>query len=64
MATFNETFNEPLIGGTEFKVKIGHTGNLYINEKYYRQCIFTPNQAALAIEDFLNGIPADGEEDE
>ena len=56
--------NEPMIGGAEFKAKIGFTGDLYINGKYYRQCIFTPNQAALAIESFLNGEPADGEEED
>ena len=53
---------EKLIGGSEFKVKVGFTGDVCINEKYYRQLCFTPNQVALAIEDYLNGVPADGEE--
>lgn len=54
---------EKMIGGAEFKVKVGFTGNLYINQKFYRQLCFTPNQVALAIEDFLNGVPADDDED-
>ena len=50
---------EKMIGGVEFTVKVGFTGNVYINGKYYRQLCFTPNQVALVVEDFLNGVPAD-----
>ena len=57
-------FKEPMIGGSEFTVKVGFTGNVYINGKFYRQLCFTPNQVALAIEDFLNNVPADVDEDE
>ena len=57
-------FKEPMIGGVEFTVKVGFTGNVYINGKYYRQLCFTPNQVALVIEDYLNGVPADGDADE
>lgn len=54
---------EKMIGGVEFKVKVGFTGNVYINEKFYRQLCFTPNQVALVVEDFLNGVPADNDDD-
>lgn len=54
---------EKMIGGVEFKVKVGFTGNVYINEKFYRQLCFTPNQVALVIEDYLNGVPADNDDD-
>ena len=54
---------EKIIGGVEFKVKVGFTGNVYINEKFYRQLCFTPNQVALVVEDFLNGVPADNDDD-
>ena len=54
---------EKMIGGVEFTVKVGFTGNVYINGKYYRQLCFTPNQVALVVEDFLNGVPADNDDD-
>lgn len=50
---------EKMIGSQEFKVRTTFTGDVYINEKFYRQLCFTPNQVALVIEDFLNGVPAD-----
>lgn len=50
---------EPMVGSQEFKVRTTFTGDVYINEKFYRQLCFTPNQVALALEDFLNGVPAD-----
>lgn len=51
--------DEKMIGSQEFKVRTTFTGDVYINEKFYRQLCFTPNQVALVIEDFLNGVPAD-----
>lgn len=54
---------EKMVGATEFKVRTTFTGDVYVNEKFYKQLCFTPNQVALAIEDFLNDVPAD-EEDE
>lgn len=50
---------EIMVGSTEFKVRTTFTGDVYVNEKFYRQLCFTANQVALAIEDFLNGVPAD-----
>lgn len=50
---------EKMIGSQEFKVRTTFIGDVYINEKFYRQLCFTPNQVALVIEDFLNGVPAD-----
>jgi hypothetical protein len=50
---------ELMVGSQEFKVRTTFTGEVYINEKFYRQLCFTPNQVALALEDFLNGVPAD-----
>lgn len=55
---------EIMVGSKEFKVRTTFTGDVYINEKFYKQLCFTANQVALAIEDFLNDVPADGEEDE
>ena len=52
---------EKIVGSQDFRVRTTFTGDLYINEKFYRQCCFTPNQVALAIEDFLNGKPFDEE---
>ena len=56
------TNGEKMIGSQEFKVRTTFTGDVYINGKFYRQLCFTPNQVALVIEDFLNGVPADDEE--
>ena len=53
-----------MCGGSEFNVRVTHLGDVYINGKYYRQLCFTPNQISLAIEDYLYGVPADGDEDE
>ena len=39
-------------------------GDVYINGRPYRQLCFTPNQVALAIEDFLNGEDYDDGEEE
>ncbi len=50
---------EKIVGSQEFKIRVTFTGDVYINEKFYRQLCFTPNQVALAVEDFLNGVPAD-----
>lgn len=52
-------WEENVVGSTEFTIKCTRIGDLYINGKFYRQLCFTPNQVALAIEDFLNGVPAD-----
>ena len=53
---------EKVVGSREFKVRTTFTGDVYVNEKFYRQLCFTANQIALAIEDFLNDVPADDEE--
>jgi hypothetical protein len=50
--------NNEMIYGTEFTVKV-NSGDVYINGKFYRQLAWTPNQIALVIEDYLNGVPAD-----
>lgn len=53
---------EDIIRNQEFTVKID-TGDVYINGKFYRQLCWTSNMIGLVIEDYLNGVPADGEED-
>ena len=53
---------EKAVGSAEFKVRTTFTGDVYINGKFYKQLCFTPNQIALAIEDFLNDVPADEED--
>ena len=55
---------EKVVGSAEFKVRTTFTGDVYINGKFYKQLCFTPNQIALAIEDFLNDVPADEEDEE
>ena len=57
----NNTYpnGEKIVGSQEFKIRVTFTGDVYINEKFYRQLCFTPNQVALVVEDFLNGVPAD-----
>ena len=50
--------NNEMIYGTEFTVKVNSV-DVYINGKFYRQLAWTPNQIALVIEDYLNGVPAD-----
>ena len=52
---------EKVVGSAEFKVRTTFTGDVYINGKFYKQLCFTPNQIALAIEDFLNDVPADNQ---
>lgn len=50
---------EKVVGSQDFRVTVTFTGDVYINNKFYKQLCFTPNQVALAIEDFLNGVEAD-----
>ncbi len=54
---------EKIIGSADFVVRVTHLGDVIINGKFYKQLCFTPNQVALAIEDYLNGVPADGEDE-
>ena len=50
---------EKIVGPVEFTVRCTAIGDVYINGKFYGQLAFTPNQIALAIEDFLDGKEAD-----
>ena len=50
---------EKVVGAQRFEVKTTFLGDVYINGVFYKQLCFTPNQVALAIEDFLNGIAPD-----
>lgn len=55
--------SEKIVGPIEFTVRTDAIGDVFINGKFYRQLSFTPNQIAFVIEDFLNGVPADNEDD-
>ena len=55
---------EKVVGAQTFGVKTTFLGDVYINGRHYRQLCFTPNQVALAIEDFLNGEDYDDGEEE
>lgn len=55
--------SEDIIRNQEFTVKID-CGDVYINGKFYRQLCWTPDAVACVIDDYLNGVPADGEENE
>ena len=50
---------EKVVRAQRFEVKTTFLGDVYINGVFYKQLCFTPNQVALAIEDFLNGIAPD-----
>ena len=55
--------SEDIIRNQEFTVRID-MGDVYINGKFYRQLCWTPDAVCFAIQDYLNGVPADGEENE
>ena len=55
---------EKVVGAQTFVVNTTFLGDVYINGRPYRQLCFTPNQVALAIEDFLNGEDYDDGEEE
>lgn len=54
--------SEDIIRNQEFTVRID-MGDVYINGKFYRQLCWTPDAVCFAIQDYLNGAPADGEEE-
>lgn len=53
---------EDIIRNQEFTVKID-CGDVYIDGKFYRQLCWTPDAVACVIDDYLNGVPADKEEE-
>ena len=53
---------EDIIRNQNFTVEID-CGDVFINGNFYRQLCWTPDAVAFAIEDYLNGVPADGEEE-